>query len=127
MVLNKNTINLGFFDRPRQTIKIKFVMSNSPQTAIYQVLRLIPAGKVVTYGEVAKLAGLGRAARFVGTTLRKLPKDSQLPWHRVVNSQGRISLPDHHPSRKKQQDLLAEEGIVFINGRIDLQKFMWTP
>lgn len=102
-------------------------MSDSSKTAIYQVLRLIPAGKVVTYGDVAKLAGLGRAARFVGTTLRNLPKDSQLPWHRVVNSQGRLSLPDHHPSRKKQESLLIDEGIVFIKGKIDLRQFLWAP
>ena len=101
--------------------------NNTPQAAIYQVLRQIPAGKVLTYGELAKLAGLGRAARLVGTTLRKLPDGSSLPWHRVINAQGKISLPTHHPSHHLQRKRLEDEGVRFMGDKIHLQTFLWRP
>lgn len=102
-------------------------MTTSPKEAIYHVLRSVPPGKVATYGQVAKLAGLGKAARYVGTTLKKLPSDTQLPWHRVIGSQGKISLPVHHPSRARQQSLLLDEGVAVIDGKIDLKVFLWKP
>ncbi len=95
--------------------------------AIYQVLALIPAGRVATYGQVAALAGLGRGARMVGRTLKLLPADSQLPWHRVVNSRGMISLPDTSPEYAVQKQKLQEEGIVFSTDRINLRLFGWNP
>ena len=64
---------------------------------IYAVLAAIPAGVVVSYGQVAELAGLPRAARLVGRTLSALPDDTQLPWHRVVNASGKISMPCDSP------------------------------
>ena len=102
-------------------------MSDNPRAAIYQALAQVPSGKVVTYGYLAELAGLGKAARFVGTTMRNLPKGTQLPWHRVINSQGKISLPENHPGRAVQESLLIEEGVVFIRGKVDLKKFLWKP
>lgn len=102
-------------------------MSENPQNAIFRVLQQIPPGKVVSYGQVATMAGLGRAARFVGTTLRKLPKDTKLPWHRVVNSQGRISFKDDHPGFKRQKERLESEGVHFIRGRINFQHYQWQP
>lgn len=63
------------------------------RTALYLTLAQVPAGKVVSYGQLAELAGLGRAARWVGRTLSQLPPDSKLPWHRVLGAGGRISLP----------------------------------
>lgn len=100
-------------------------MSEDPKQAIYQVLQQIPVGKVSTYGQVAALAGLGRASRYVGTTLKRLPEDSKLPWHRVVNSQGRISLPANHPGNALQRSKLEEEGVNFLNGKINLNQFLW--
>ncbi len=102
-------------------------MSEQAKTAIFQVLKQVPAGKVVTYGYLAQLAGLGRASRFVGTTLRNLPRDTKLPWHRVINSQGKISLPEHHPGRRLQESRLSEEGVAFVKGKVDLQEFLWRP
>lgn len=102
-------------------------MSITPKEAIYQVLHVIPSGKVVTYGQVAQLAGLGKAARYVGTTLKNLPSDTQLPWHRVIGSHGKISLPEHHPGRKTQQLRLLDEGVAVIKGKIDLKEFLWKP
>jgi len=102
-------------------------MSEDAKIAVFQVLMQIPAGNVVTYGHLAKLAGLGKAARFVGTTMRNLPKDTRLPWHRVINSQGKISLPTNHPGRTIQENRLMDEGVIFIKGKVDLKRYLWTP
>ena len=99
----------------------------SPKTAVYQALSKIPKGKVSTYGDLASFAGLGKAARFVGTTLKNLPSDSSLPWHRVVNSKGEISFAESHPCYALQKHRLANEGVSIFNGKIDLTKFRWMP
>ncbi|MBB5213262.1 MGMT family protein [Microbulbifer hydrolyticus] len=85
----------------------------------------VPPGRVVTYGGLAELAGLPRAARLVGQTLRKLPKDTKLPWHRVVNAQGRISIPE--PGYQRQKRRLEDEGITLVRGKVDLERFRWQP
>jgi len=95
------------------------------KAAIYQVIRSIPPGKVCTYGQVAEMAGLARAARLVGHTLRKLPKGTQLPWHRVINSQGKLSLPEDSPSYREQRKRLQEEDVSFVGNRIRLKQFAW--
>ena len=95
------------------------------RAAIFTVIHSIPAGKVCTYGQVAALAGLARAARLVGHTLRSLPKGSKLPWHRVINSQGKLSLPEDSPSYKEQRKRLQEEGVHFKGSRINLKEFAW--
>jgi methylated-DNA-protein-cysteine methyltransferase-like protein len=93
---------------------------------IWQVIAAIPAGNVSSYGQVARLAGLGRGARQVGAALRNLPDGSRIPWHRVVNSQGRISLPPGSKSHRLQRRRLEAEGIVFSDGgKIDLRTFGW--
>ena len=95
---------------------------------IWQVVALIPEGKVATYGDVARHAGLAKAARRVGLALRQLPKGSKIPWHRVVNAQGRISLPDGTASQYTQRERLEAEGIVFRgNKSLDLGRFRWVP
>ena len=96
-----------------------------PEQRIYAVLAAIPSGVVVTYGQVAELAGLPRAARLVGRTLRHLPADSTLPWHRVINAAGKISLPLDSGSGKRQIARLQEEGLVVKGGRISLSKYRW--
>ena len=88
---------------------------------IWQVTAAIPPGTVATYGQIAALAGLPGGARQVGLTLSRLPPGTRLPWHRVINAAGRISIAD--PSR--QQALLESEGVVFKNGRVDLKRFRW--
>ncbi len=92
---------------------------------IWQVLASIPAGTVATYGQVAALAGLPRRARLVGGVLAALPSDSRLPWHRVVNAQGRSSLPG--AAGERQRALLREEGVEVTAGRVSLARFRWTP
>jgi methylated-DNA-protein-cysteine methyltransferase-like protein len=91
---------------------------------IWQVVALIPSGKVATYGNVARQAGMPGAARRVGMALRKLPAGTRIPWHRVINAQGRISLPEGSASQLTQRERLEAEGILFrINGSIDLLQF----
>ena len=90
---------------------------------VWQVVEGIPRGHVLTYGEVARLAGMSRAARRVSQAMRRAPRGMKLPWHRVVNAQGKISFPPDSPGYVRQKDLLETEGVVFLNGRIDLDRF----
>lgn len=98
---------------------------NDATTRIFLALAQVPSGRVVTYGGLAELAGLPRAARLVGQTLRKLPQDTRLPWHRVINAQGRISIPE--PGYQRQKKRLEAEGITLVGGRVDLEQFLWRP
>ena len=93
---------------------------------IWQVVALIPRGKVATYGDVARKAGLPGAARRVGRALRGLPVDTSIPWHRVINAQGRISLPSGSAGQYTQRERLESEGIVFrANHSLDLSRYRW--
>lgn len=100
-------------------------LSNAQQ--IWQVLGQIPSGKVVSYGQLAEMAGLPGYARFAGTTLKKLPEGSALPWHRVLNNSGRISFPTQSQRYLEQQQRLRDEGVVFINRRIQMSRYRWQP
>ena len=84
----------------------------------------IPRGKVATYGQIAKEAGLPRRARFVGRVLRELPDGSKLPWHRVVNAAGKISTSG--ASAAEQKRMLRREGVLVTPaGRVELARFGW--
>ena len=99
-------------------------MADSVETAkvaIWQIVHAIPRGKVATYGQVARLAGMPQQSRLVGRVLSGLPKHSKLPWHRVINSQGKIS----NPNPDRQADRLATEGVVLLNGKISLRTYQW--
>lgn len=98
---------------------------NDATTRICRVLAEIPRGYVITYGDLAEMAGYPRAARLAGQTLRKLPRGTRLPWHRVINAQGRISLPE--PAMQRQIERLQKEGITLLNGRVDLKTYRWNP
>ena len=95
--------------------------------SIWQVVHMIPSGKVATYGQVAALAGLPKAARFAGSSLKGLPKATRIPWHRVINAQGRISLPPSSVSYQEQHQRLTQEGVLIRNGRIALKDYQWEP
>ena len=98
-----------------------------PFTAeVISILKEIPPGRVVTYGQVARLAGSPRAARQVVRILHTMSEKHQLPWHRVVNSKGEIAVPNDE-SRKLQRMLLESEDVVFLSdGRVDLSVFEKT-
>lgn len=90
---------------------------------VWKVVLDIPAGHVLTYGEVARLSGLPRAARRVSQAMSWAPKTLAVPWHRVINAQGKIAIPEDSPWHQKQKELLQEEGVVFLNGKVDLDTF----
>jgi methylated-DNA-protein-cysteine methyltransferase-like protein len=90
---------------------------------VWKVVSEIPSGHVLTYGEVARLAGLPRAARRVSQALRRAPRDMELPWYRVINSQGKISFPEDSSGWKRQKDKLEDEGVVFLKGKVNLDQF----
>jgi len=93
---------------------------------IYSIIRKIPAGKVATYGQIARLVGFPRHSRHIGRILAKAPRNEKLPWHRVVNSQGKISVRGMDGSDDFQRILLEEEGVEFgLSGRIPLKQFQW--
>jgi alkylated DNA nucleotide flippase Atl1/3-methyladenine DNA glycosylase AlkD len=97
---------------------------------IYAVIARIPPGKVASYGQVAAIAGLGGHARQVGYSLSALPDDADLPWQRVINAKGEVSLRSDPGSGREgyQRHLLEEEGVVFDSrGRVDLKRFAWDP
>lgn len=95
-----------------------------PFTAeVVQILKEIPKGRVVTYGQVARLAGSPRAARQVVRILHTMSEKHGLPWHRVVNAKGEIVVPSEE-AREMQRSLLENEGVVFLSsGRVDLRVF----
>lgn len=93
---------------------------------IFAVIHQIPRGKVTTYGEIAKLAGYPGYARHVGKALGNLPKDSTLPWFRVINSQGKISLKGENLARQRAL-LMAEDIEVSSEGKVALRKYRWQP
>jgi methylated-DNA-protein-cysteine methyltransferase-like protein len=93
---------------------------------IHAVVRRIPRGRVATYGQVATLAGLSGAARQVGYALHALPAYSTVPWHRVLNARGVISLPGG--TGLEQRMRLEAEGIRFdVRGRVALTAVQWRP
>jgi methylated-DNA-protein-cysteine methyltransferase-like protein len=97
-------------------------------TRIWQVVSLIPEGKVASYGDVARQAGLPGAARRVGAALRVLPAQTRIPWHRVVNARGHLSLPEGGASRTTQITRLQQEGVSLSNNcRLDMVKYRWRP
>ena len=93
---------------------------------IYRVVRHIPKGRVATYGVVARLAGRPGAARTVGWALSALAEDSDVPWWRVLNASGRISLAGQHHGAVVQRALLLREGVKFApGGAVNLAVFGW--
>jgi len=91
--------------------------------SVWKVVSEIPPGHVLTYGEVARLSGMPRAARRVSQALRRAPRGMALPWHRVINAQGKISFPEDSSGWMRQKGKLESEGVVFLNGKVDLDRF----
>ncbi|MBE8168248.1 MAG: cysteine methyltransferase [Shewanella sp.] len=101
-----------------------------PLTAIEKILfivAMIPEGKISSYGKVADLAGLPKRARYVSKALKLADPTNKIPWHRVINSQGRISLPKDSDGYRTQTELLRIEGVEVNQGKIKLSKYEWQP
>ena len=97
-------------------------------TRIYRIVRRIPRGRVATYGQSARLAGMPNHARQVGYALHGLAEDSGIPWQRVVNHRGEMSARSFAGMERVQRALLESEGVEFDErGRIDLARVQWRP
>jgi len=93
---------------------------------IYDIVREIPTGRVATYGQIADLAGIPGQPRRIGYALSALPPDSNVPWHRVINAKGEISLRATGGNESLQMKLLKQEGIRFDRkGRVQLDLYRW--
>jgi methylated-DNA-protein-cysteine methyltransferase-like protein len=96
--------------------------------AVYRIVRLIPRGRVMTYGQIATLLGQPRAARAVGFAMRASGNREDVPWQRVINSQGSISAKGEVQRPMMQRVMLEAEGVEFdSNERCDLRKYRWEP
>ena len=94
---------------------------------VARVVRRVPRGRVVTYGQVARMAGRPGAARMVGWALHSLPEGSRVPWHRVINARGAISSRGVPLAEEIQRQLLLRESIGFSDsGRVDLERYRWN-
>lgn len=100
---------------------------NSFTEKVVQVIKSIPEGKVATYGQIAAVAGNPRAARQVVRVLNSCSKKYNLPWHRVINSKGHISLPEGGGFEEQKMRLEQEDINMDENGRINLKIYLWNP
>ena len=114
-------------ERPEQVVTSPAAQAFDQR--VYALVRLIPPGQLLTYGQVAELLGCWGRARQVGWALRRLPFPPDVPWQRVANAAGRISFsPSREGSDWIQRQLLLEEGIpVSEDGRLPLRRYLWTP
>jgi len=93
---------------------------------VYILVRMIPEGKIASYGQIAAYLGHPRAARTVGWALHGIPEGSDIPWQRVINSKGRITISNVEYSATLQRHLLEEEEVVFgDDDRVDLRVYRW--
>lgn len=97
------------------------------QSRIYQIVRRIPRGRVLSYGAVAALAGQPRAARAVGAALSALPDDSGVPWWRVISGSGRITTPRVHHIHKLHRTLLLAEDVEVGENGVAMREYAWQP
>lgn len=105
--------------------KLKIKMSPFADEVI-KVIKLIPEGKVATYGQIARLAGKPHASRAVGWILNSCARAHRLPWQRVLNSQGRISFHPESSEYANQKRLLKSEGILFSTAHgLELTRYQW--
>ena len=99
---------------------------SSTYERFYRVIRRIPRGRVATYGQIARLAGLPGQARQVGYALHALRSATSVPWQRVINAAGRISLRPL-TGGISQRMLLEKEGVAFVGERVSLARYGWKP
>lgn len=93
--------------------------------AVYELVKCVPKGRVITYGQLARLARLRGGARTAGRALARCPRGSGIPWHRIVGANGRILLNEPHAALQRR--LLQAEGVQFRAGRVDILCQQWWP
>lgn len=98
----------------------------SADQRIWLTVCAVPAGRIATYGDIAQRAGMPGAARRVGAALRRLPRGTEIPWHRIVNASGRSSLPPGRHGEDRQRQKLADEGVLLgRGGAAVLKRYRW--
>ncbi|MGB3726111.1 MAG: MGMT family protein [Glaciecola sp.] len=96
-------------------------------TRIFDTIDAVPEGKVVSYGQIADLAGLPGRARMVGKSLGHVPSTRQVNWHRVLRANGQLAFAKGSEQALRQTGLLQSEGIVVLNNRVNMKTFRWHP
>jgi methylated-DNA-protein-cysteine methyltransferase related protein len=107
--------------------KKKYIKHPGSYDRILNVVVKIPYGKVATYGQIAQLAGLEGQSRLAGYALHHIPPGTNIPWHRVINAKGMISLPKVEEGYHLQKKMLMKERIRFKGEKIDLSLYRWNP
>ena len=102
-------------------------MALSFREEVYQLIRKIPVGKVVTYGQVAQLVGHPKAARAVGLFMRTNPDAPRTPCHRIVASDGRLTGYSGGNGIPTKREMLLKEGVFFNGEKVDLERSLWNP
>src|SRR5450631_427458 len=92
---------------------------------VYRLVKQIPRGRVLSYGDVARLARLRGGARTAGHAMAATPSGQGIPWHRVLGADGKLLIREPYSSLQKK--LLESEGITVIESRIDMKRHLWTP
>jgi methylated-DNA-protein-cysteine methyltransferase related protein len=92
---------------------------------VYRLVKLIPRGRVTTYGDLAKSLRLRGGARAVGYAMAATPRGRGIPWHRVIGAGGKVTMPE--PYASLQRRLLATEGVPIEGARIDMKLYAWSP
>lgn len=92
---------------------------------MWKTVAEVPRGRVATYGQIARLAGYPHHSRFVSKAMAAAPVSMQLPWHRILNAQGKSSL--NGELQELQRERLAQEGVDFIASKVDLKQNLWNP
>jgi methylated-DNA-protein-cysteine methyltransferase-like protein len=100
---------------------------NSLYRRVWSTVAAIPYGRVASYGQIAELSGHSRGARMVARALRHAPDSIELPWHRVLNVRGRISIPRTSASFEEQIRRLARESVPVDGDRVDMARYRWQP
>ena len=101
---------------------------NNLYPRIYAVVKRIPKGRVATYGQIASLAGISGHARLIGYALNSLSPENDVPWHRVINAKGQVSMRSEPGLENDQRSLLEAEGVLFdADGKVSLRRFCWRP
>ena len=94
---------------------------------IWATIRLVPLGRVATYGQIATEAGFVKRPRLTAQALANVPPGMELPWHRIINAQGKSSMPEGSRGNREQLRRLKGEGVKIVNGRISLDEYRWQP
>lgn len=113
--------------RPNHWLQSAHRMNPDYRKRVFQIVRRIPSGRVMTYGQIAAILGEGYTPRTVGFVMHSSGEEN-IPWHRVINAQGACSTVSIVLPANRQQGMLEQEGVAFdAQGRCDLRRYLWEP